>query len=392
MVPSRRVAAALLCATVIASIAAVAATGMVLADEQAVETLDEQNNSYLFPPTEAVTQESYRSGGLAVSASAMADSERLHSEYRQHVFDQRFATTDNRLALIDETVETLTLRSDAIDQRHSALIEGYSTGAYSLSRVLREMAGLHAAASQQSAFAERIENAADADGDISLSEDVEALFSAIEFELLNLNAPVTDGLAAGTFTTETSIYAHATPDAIVLAASGETHVRQATLRSERNASAPNRFLEDGGTSGDALLRAEELYPGLQGFVTPPDEVTHVYTIDGISTLGTFEAYLDGGTENVFHELQRGHSAGVPVSETLTASAENVSLTVETTDTTGPMLVSVTEAGDPVADAELAVDGWSVGTTDADGERWVVQPLAGAELTVTVGEETVSITL
>ena len=392
MVPSRRVVAALLCATVIASIVAVTATGMVLADEHEIESLDEQNDTYLSPPTEAVTQESYQSGGLSVSASAMADSEQLRGEYRQQVFDQRFATSENQLAVINQTVDDLAVRTDALDQRHASLIDGYSTGAYSLSRVLREMAGLHTAASQQVAFADRVADAADSEEDISLPDDAEPLFSSIEFELLNLNSPVTEGLAAGTLGTETSIYAHATPDALVLAASGETHIRQASLRNERNKSAPNRFLEDGGTTGDALLRAEQLYPGLQGFITPPDEATHVYTIDGLSPLGTFEAYLDGGTENVFHELQRGQSAGVSVTERLTASAEGVELMVETTEATGPMLVSVTEGGESVADAELAVDGWSVGTTDADGERWVVQPLAGAELTATVGDETVSITL
>ena len=392
MVPSKRVAAALLCAAVVGSIVAVAATGIVFADDPDIETLEEQNHTYLSPPPEEVTQESYGSSGLSVASSATADSEQLNGEYRQHVFDQRFATTDDPMSVVEEAVDDLAARSNAIDQRHATLIEGYSTGTYSLSQVLRELAGLTAAAGQQSALVERIDEAVDGEANLSLSEDVDDLFSAVEFELLNLNSPVTDDLITGALPVGTRIYAQATPDALVLAASGQTHVRQASLRTERNASAPNQFLADGGTTGDALLRAEEIYPGLQGFITPPDETTHVYTIEGLSPLGTFEAYLDGGTKNVFHELQRGESAGLSVTETLTASAGDVELAVETTEPTGPMLVSVTDAGEPVSDVELTVDGGVAGTTGEEGERWVVQPLAGAELAVTVGDETVSVEL
>lgn len=357
-----------------------------------VDSNDSTLSPYLSPPADAVTREEYTPAGIDVSAAAAADGERLVGAHREQVFTTAFEAADSeeRATIVAETAVALEERTDAIHASHGHVIERYSSGEYPATRLLREHVRLEASASQEADFAEVIATAVAGDTDVALPPQVEALLIQTEYELPVLDAPVSQGVRDGSLPGGGSIYIQATDDGVVLGAPGDTFTRQATLRSERNRSADNRFFLEGGTHGDALIRSEELYPGLQGFLPPPDDNTNVYTIQGESAHGTFEAYLDGWTQNVFHEVQSIQSNAVPTTETYSVEEAGITVTVATTNATGPMRVTVTEDGGSVADAELAVGESSIGTTDATGHRWVVQPRGSFSVSATVGEETVTV--
>jgi len=371
-------------------------TSAVLGDDTpALDTTGEES-AYLSAPPEEVTREEYTQAGIDLSAAAATDAQRLRGSHSVAAFEERFEGGADRQVLVEDVAADIAERAEALDAHHAQLLAAYSDGERSADRLLRELAWIGAAADQHRALADRVETAAAGADAVNLSEETQRQFVALDVEIPALESPVTDALVAGDLGSGTSVYVQTTGDAIVLAAPGETYTRQATLRGERNESAPNQFIEEAGEDENpnslALERAEELYPGLEVFSPPPLDATSVYGTEGTTAVGSFTAYLDGATRNVFHEQQLADPDTVPVSETVSNSTDGVELTVETTTATGPMRVTVTADGEPVEGTPLRVASAAVGTTDAAGQRWVVQPLDGAVVSATVDGETVSVTL
>ncbi len=359
-----------------------------------------QDPPYLSPDPETVTREEYTELGVDVSAAAAADAQNIRGRHRAAAFTERFDATEEPAALVASVTDELGARAEALDGQHAQLLATYSDGEISTGRLLRELVRQKAAAAAHRRLVDRVEAAAIGSDTVNGSRAVRERSEALDDEILALESPVTDALADGQVDPRSTVYAQAGTDTLVLALTNQTHMqRQATLRDQREKNAPNQFVQQAGENENAnalaINRAEELYGGDNGaelsFSLPPFDAT-VYGIEGSTIGGSFVGYLDGATTNIFHEKQTVTMSDVPVSGTLTDTSGELSLTVETTTATGPMRVSVTGGGDPVEGAELLVADQSVGTTDARGQTWVTQPLAGATVRVTVDDETVTVTL
>lgn len=348
------------------------------------------------PPPTAVTREEYTRSGLDVAAAAATDAQRLRGTHSVRAFEQRFETAPEpeQVALVQTTTTDLGERAAALDDSHAALLAAYAEGDVSTNRLLHRLTRITAAATQHRALAQTVEDAA-VGADINISGEIEAQFFALDREIPALESPVTDALVSSPFEPVT-VYTQATGDGLVLATSDSTHRRQVTLRNERDRDAPNLFIEEAGPDenpiGLALDRADDLYPEINTFSPPPLDATAVYGIQGPLAAGEVTAYLHGSTKNVFHEVRLLDSRDVPVSGTLTNATDDLMLTVQTTAATGPMRVSVLDGGEPVGGVTIRVDGAPVGTTDPTGGRWVTQPLSGAEVNVSAGGETLSVTV
>ena len=355
-------------------------------------------STYVSPPSDEVTREAYTTGGFDLAASAAADAEALRGSYREQVFTERFEAAQNRDAVLERFLTNLTGRLDELDGDHAELIAQFGAGERSATELLRGLVRATAAANAEARLADTIESAA-TEANVELPESFEDVAITSQREIPALESPVTEAIATGQVGPGRSVYAQATSDALVLAMAGDTHIRQATLRGERDPSGANQFAQqDGSANVNALERADILYADAVGynFGPPIGGATDVYRLfNGDSGFGSFRAYIDGATTNVFHEVHTVDSPaaletiGTNLSNT-TGTGGGLELTVETTEPTGPMLVSVTDGGQPVGAARLAVDTQFVGTTDADGEHWVTQPLGTFEVRATVGNETVTV--
>lgn len=331
--------------------------------------------SYLSPPAAEVEREAHYSTGLDVSTAVTADVERLRGNYTKLAFDQRrtsLESTEQQREYINRTTDRIVNRIEQLDANQAAAIEAYSEGELSTSGFLREFLRTKVAATEQRAFAEYV----------NLFQLEETIPPAVHTEIVMLPDPVVGHLetAARQGTGDRAVYLHTSEDAVVLASAGPEHLRQATLRDERDPSLPDQF------AGDDLItavndRMNELYPWARvvGFQS---RIGGLYNVELNHASTDVEVELDGGTTNVFHEIQRVDSPTLSLSTTVTNSSAGLTLTVETTQPTGPMRVSVVDetAGDPVS-ATVYVDGNRVGPTGAEGNRWVVQPLGEFDLTV-----------
>lgn len=358
-----------------------------------------QDPPYLSPPASSVTRQEHTQVGIDVSAAVAADAQRLHGRHETAVFEQRFNTATNQSAFVESAIGDIGSRAEPLDDQHAQAVAAYRDGELSIHGLVRELARLEAAATAHQRFADRVGSAANTVGGVDLSQLFQEQLSELNVAIPALESPVIDTLRAGEFEPHTTLYAQAGADAVVLAVANETHIqRQATLQGERNWSNSNQFTENADENeepnGLALQRAQALYgeDNVRGFFPPPYAATTVYGVQGNTPSGSFVAYLDGTTRNIFHEQQTIAADGVTRTDTLVDAAGDLELTVNTTVPTGPMRVSVTNGGDPVEGVTLAVDDQAVGATDADGQRLVVQPLAGATVDVTVANETLSVTL
>lgn len=353
-------------------------------DEDSAD-LQDGSISYLSPPAAEVEREAHYSTGLDVTTAVTADVERLRGNYTKLAFDQRRASLDSPEAqqeYINRTVDRIVDRIEQLDADQAAAIEAYSEGDLSTSGFLREFLRTEIAATEQRAFAEYID----------LFQLEETIPQAVHSEIVMLPDPVTSDLetAARQGTGDDAVYIHSSADAVVLASAGPEYLRQATLRDERDASLPDQFAGDDLIT-DVNERMNELYPWARvvGFQSRSGGL---YTVELNHVSTDVEVALDGGTTNVFHEVQRVDTPTLPVSTTVTNSSADISLSVETTQPTGPMRVAVVDetTGNPVS-ATVFVDGNLVGPTGGDGNRWVVQPLGLFELTVeTSTGETVTV--
>lgn len=416
--PSPPTVAVTLALVAVLAVAVGLTAGLVPADSAAdspstVETGDEESATlqsptaavtdgdppYLAPPPETVTREEYAQPGIDISAAAASDAQQLRGQFRATAFELQFDNTENRTGFTEAFVDDIGARTEALDDYHAQLIDEYRTEQRSTQSLLRELVRLEAAVAQQQRLANRVETTVvEADG-VSPSQDIQELSNVLNVEIPALESPVTDTFLDGGFEPGTAVYAQAGAEGIVLAApNSDRIVRQATLRSQRNRSDTNQFLEEAGEDENPLSlaaeRARTLYgdDNVIGFFPPPFGATTVYGIQGTVVGGSFTAYLDGTTRNIFHEKQTVTADSVPVTSTLNDRLGTVELTVNTTVPTGPMRVSVTDSGDPVEGATVQVANQTAGTTDASGQRWIVQPLGGAEVSVTVDDLTVSVTL
>lgn len=391
-----------LVATIALAVALVAAVGLATGldshdtGEPGVQTASDRS-LYVSPPSDEVTREEYTRTGIDVSAAAATDSEAIRGRHERAAFQQRFNTADDRLALVEQVAGALEEQTATLDERHADILRAYGEGEYTTRRLLRELAQVSAAAAESQRLRDRMRTVVNSADGIELTDALRRQFFALDVEIPALESPVVDGYATG-LEPETTVYTQATPDALVLATAGSTHIRRTTLRTERDRNAPNQFIQEAAAgenaNGLALDRAREIYGEQQvgGLLFPRLNATTVYGIQGSTAVGEFMSYLDGATKNRFHERWLLDATAMPTTETLTDTTGGLELTVETTVPTGPMRVSVTDGGEPVAGASLSVANATVGATDPTGGHWVTQPLGGAELTAAVGDETLRVTL
>ena len=166
-----------------------------------------------------------------------------------------------------------------------------------------------------------------------------------------------------------------------------------TVRTDhRDVAAETQF--DGIT--DAFEYAGELYPWTsdqrdrQGITERGG--LGLYDISMPHGHGSLNAFLDGGTGEIYREYHELSLPALEVEESYTETGEGLTLTVNETSAAGPLEVTVTdESGDPI-EAELTTE-TTVGETDAGGTTWILPQSPDTTLEATTDDgDTVSVQL
>jgi hypothetical protein len=196
------------------------------------------------------------------------------------------------------------------------------------------------------------------------------------------------------------VYVETADTGIVLSTMiGGTYVRE-TLRIDRrdqSASGSMTLLEAQNKVFEAYPWAAENPGGIE--TNPYGSNIHSVSIE--HSHGTLVTYVDGGTKEVFKEVQYKRLTGknsLPpgpgVQNTTTSSfdtSENVTLTVNRTYPGGPLRVKLTnETGAPLQ-GHITVAGEPVGRTNSNGVLWTLGPAEQFRVSATYEDTTVNVT-
>ena len=186
---------------------------------------------------------------------------------------------------------------------------------------------------------------------------------------------------AGTGPSDRAVYVQAAENGIVLSTIDDnTFVREVYRADNRDPSQPDSL----GSVTSAGDRATELYPWTFAAASGTDVTLSgdVYRVRATHLHGTLTTYLDGGTQAAFREIQEMQLDRIPVAEAVHSTEANRTVVVERTYPGGPARVTVLDDdGEPLDGAEIYVDDRLAGVTDENGERWIVAPRGGYDVTV-----------
>lgn len=343
---------------------------------------------------------------LDVSGALATDSVALHSRYRELTFEARYQAAPNdsaREAVLRTTADQIEHQVDTLRRRERAARAAFNADQITTGRYLRRLAILDAEAGRLDERVSRLHARVEATDGEPVSDRRLATMRA---DLVALDGPVRSGTAAAMAGHDGPLrtYVETSGDGVVLASVSDSdalaakeYVREAYVRSARNKSLPNQFANGTQAPLDAVVeRARALYPwtfnhkqGLSvAFLSgrPSLALAGVYSVAVKHAHGTARgsdlvAYLDGGTTDVFREVQYKNVERVPTVSMGENRTERLVVRVNATRPGGPAEVTVTDTvGTPVT-ATVYVDGEQLGQTGADGQRWFVAPRGRTNVTV-----------
>jgi hypothetical protein len=370
----------------------------VMTDEHTPGISVTNSTNYLSPSTENTTRQVYERADVDVAGAIAVDAERLEGEHRRMILDTQLSTGGNTTDIARDTVAEIEAKVSELDQRQNQLFEQFSAGEISNERLVRELAQLEVTADQYRELSRFARTQSRIPDDTSLSRRYRNLAS----ETPLLSSPLSErieGVITGTADPLT-VYFQSADDALVMAtANGSKYLRQATVRTNRDRTATDRFrASDLPAPQAAFERANELYPWTANDVLAPNVQGYgnssVYLFSANHSHGELNTYLDGKTQAPFHENQRKDPGSVPISSTTTNTENDLRLIVQSTAATGPMLINLVGTGsDAPSEVTLTINGHPIGTVAVGEELWTVQPLGEFQVTaLTDGNATVSVTV
>ncbi|MFC6837180.1 DUF7096 domain-containing protein [Halomarina ordinaria] len=325
--------------------------------------------------------------GIDVSASLATDTAATRGELDRRALDRAYSeaetTEERRAVLLGYTQRAENLTADLRSSERRALAR-FVAGQLSAERYLQTLAELHVEAERTSALLDRLATLQRRTDDAVPASRL----NAVQADLVALEGPVRDRLASVYSGSESPerVAVEATGTGVVLSVIVErdgrpVYVREAYLGEIREASSGE---DQYGGIDDIQRRAEELYPWASSDDFPTgsiriDGLEEVYRFSTPHPQGELTTFIDGQSDSVFREYQEKDLALVPVTEVERGSEAGLELAVSRTYPGGPVLVE-TRAGDESVNATVTVDDEEVGTTGADGERWVLMP-SGDPVTV-----------
>jgi len=355
-----------------------------------IAPLDNFSN-YASIPAENITGSTYGSATVDVGTSIAADTTALHSNYQTTVFEDRFYSTDgpkDRDKIIRTQVERLEDETAQLQSQRTDAIQSYAAGSTSTETFVRSMALIDAKAREMARTVTQIKRASRSVS-YSLPRSLDERLEKLRGKLEVLRGPVAQraSRAVAGDGTINAIYVENADSGYTLAmVTEESYIRETYLANERRPGATDQFREsDLYLVNAANRRGIELYPWVTNDASPSGQAlggTGIYRFRADYTSGELTAYLDGGTTNVFRELQRQSVTAVPVSDSIVARNGTLRVRVNTTYETGPMSVTVLQdgTGRPL-NATVSINGRELGQTGNDGSLWVVEPRPGVPVTV-----------
>lgn len=361
---------------------------------------DRNTSEYLAPPAGGIEADRVGSATLDVGGTVAADAGAVRGEYGVSAIRtayERASSLEDRQSLLRAAANRVEARVDAVVARERRARQRFVDGDITTREYLRELAVVSSTART---LDDQVGLLSELDAQTAGSPLGERRLAAMRGRLLGLYGPVRNQIREAMTGEDDGVRVAvaAGPDGLVLSAvsaAGGQYLREAVVHSARDPTAADRYDQQPART---ISRVGELYPwtfnasqGLSITSILPD--AGVYRIRLPYDHGILEAYLDGGTDQVYYEVQRKDLTRLPTHGTMQRTEGGMVLTVNRTRAGGPLEVTVRDAlrREPV-DAAVSVDGTVIGRTGGDGTLWTVTPPEQFTVTASQGDTNVSLFL
>ncbi|MFA9425617.1 hypothetical protein [Natronorubrum sp. A-ect3] len=329
--------------------------------------------------------------GADLGVVLQSTDDELRTDYTTYtILDREFndAGADEREAMVDDAYDQILDRADELEEREEAAVEAHAAGQLSTTELLQLVLRNHNEAAVLSDALDHLDDRTDRISGYSLS--IQDQQDALEMHRTPVRAQLesaANGIEDGTIVTvETSETGY------TLSLIGSNYVREATRFDNREAAWGSDFDD----ISDAYEYAGELYPWVfenrQSAGAREHTDVNLYHIEASHDQGQLEAYLDGGTGEVYREVQELSHTSLPTETETIWSSDDYRLSLNETPANGPAKLMVTDATNESKTATVAVDGFEIGTTDSEGTIWFVPPAESYELAVTTEDERIELTV
>lgn len=294
-----------------------------------------------------------------------------------HEFDD--ATDEQQQRMLEDTYDRLKRQSDDLESRERQAVRAHANGELSSTQLLQTFSRNYREAAVLSDALDDLEERSDRVSGFSLSVDDEQ--DKLEMYRTELRSELESATSGRDLDDSVSIAIRTSQNGFTVSMLDESYVREATRFDNRDTTRETQFDD----LIDAYDYTRNLYPWAYETGTSPSfsELTtaQLYLIDIGHDQGRLKAYLDGGTGDIYREVQVVNENALPVTSTHTDRTDNLTLSINKTGAGGPSEVTVTNTptGEP-ASASISVDGFEVGETDDEGTLWYVPPAESYELT------------
>jgi len=341
-------------------------------------------------------QTGFDAPSMALGSSLAIDRSGVESKLGVAVLDEKLQnaeTIEQKHQILVRFQYQIENRIISLKARERQSTQAFSNGTISEAQYLRALGRIDAEAEQLRSIALALEERSRNVRGLSMS----SLVSTVDGKLATLEGPVRDRISRslhGESPTERVFVATADTGVVLSTIAGDTYVREIVRHDYRNPSESGSL-----TLLEAQQAVYERYTWAnnnpsRGTSTSPYGTTNVFSVTVKHPHGSFVAYLDGGTEKVFKEIQHKRLTGdtpLPTGPSVTNTSENLTVAVNRTYAGGPLRVELTnETGAPVS-GEVRIDGELVGRTNADGFLWTLSPADRFEVSASYDFRTVNLT-
>lgn len=388
---ARVVLVVLLC--VLGSVGGVTATE---APAPSMSVLSAENTSeYLTPGTEDIDRTSQKTAGLDVAGAVSTNVGEVRATYHQTAMERSYRnaeTESERRTIVAESADSVVNRSRQLESKAETAVQRYGAGEIDETELTRTVAMLDRNAEATVQSIRWLEVRADRLG----MDETEKRLASERVRLLPLQGPVRGNLDnAISGDGDIRVHIEVNESGLILAQMADGGVPETYLREAHDPDARTVNIEDryGGNPSPALDRIEELYPwvtenGVGSVGATGPALVRLYVFEYSHPHGELETYLDSGSADILYEVQRNDPEAVPTTTRWLVQGD-LRVQLNSTRGGGPLGVSVVdETTDQRVDAEVEIDGDSIGSTEG-GELWTVAPRGATTINATHDGQTVT---
>lgn len=314
------------------------------------------------------------------------DAVEARGTYEQYYVEERLDRTgseEERAEFLRDAVASSNRTTRALRERERVARTDYAAGRIDEDQLLRELSVVAVRAEAEEDTLSVVHDQASRLAIPNVRPRAEAFTAQLRVRQGDLRS-ATGASIAGERAPQSVYVATHDSGTVLAAAEGGSYDREAN-RDEAHVAT-----EDWGVdSNRAWELKDELYPwftDVYGFSSISGSMTqrHLYRASSSYEHGSLVSYLDAHSEQVAREDQTLRlGPELPTHAPINGTNESVTVSVERTYPSGPARVTVLQDGERVPNAPVQVEDEVVGSTDRDGQRWIVAPYEQPEISTTV---------